>query len=106
MCVTSNPPVMVSPLEILPAAAVEERVLANVGAFYWDRDPLDRRYVQDVRDRTGRIIDHQDDVGGLPLMTPITRQLELPEDPHGDADRDGYTNFEEWVWTFDGGSRD
>jgi hypothetical protein len=48
------------------ARQVEARVLANTGARPWDRDALDRRIVQDVRDGTGRVIDDEKDVGGYP----------------------------------------
>lgn len=102
-CITTDPPVMVRPLTILPSSEVERHVLANVGAFYWARDPIDTRHIQDVAQRTGRIIDHHDDVGGLPPIAPVTRALELPDDPHGDEDQDGYTNFEAWLRTFEPG---
>ncbi|MFP6583636.1 MAG: right-handed parallel beta-helix repeat-containing protein [Candidatus Hydrogenedentota bacterium] len=58
-----------------------EWVLQNVGARPGDRDPIDARIVATVRDRTGGIIDSQDDVGGYPSYSPTTRRLRVPEDP-------------------------
>jgi hypothetical protein len=60
-------------LQPVPAPEVEARVLENAGARPWDRDAVDRRIVQQTRDRSGRIIDSQDEVGGYPKMTE-TRQ--------------------------------
>jgi pectate lyase len=44
-----------------------ERVLADAGASVW-RDPVDRRVVDGVRTRTGKVIDIQSDVGGWPQL--------------------------------------
>jgi hypothetical protein len=43
-----------------------ESVLSNAGARPWDRDAIDERIAQSVRERTGQIIDSQEDVGGYP----------------------------------------
>ena len=50
----------------LPAAKVMEHVLANAGARPKDRDETDRRIVGEVRERKGRLIDSQEQVGGYP----------------------------------------
>ncbi len=42
-----------------------ERVLADAGASVW-RDPVDRRVVEGVRTKTGKVINIQGDVGGWP----------------------------------------
>ena len=44
-----------------------DKVLANCGARPWDRDPIDVRIVTDVQNRTGKIIDSEQDVGGYPV---------------------------------------
>lgn len=63
-----------------PAKRAFEEVLALAGASL-SRDPVDRRVVESVRDRTGRLLDSQAEVGGWPLLA------------HGrpwiDSDRDG-----------------
>jgi len=50
-----------------PAATAYERVLASAGASRV-RDSVDARVVAGVRDRTGRQIDSQRDVGGWPVL--------------------------------------
>jgi hypothetical protein len=49
-----------------------ETVLDTCGARPWERDPIDARIVDDVRNGTGRIIDSEQDVGGYPVR-PETR---------------------------------
>jgi pectate lyase len=61
-------------LAALPASKVIEHVLANAGARPHDRDEVDRRIVREFRERTGRIIDSQEEVGGY----PSTRQPARP----------------------------
>jgi hypothetical protein len=56
--------------------------------------------VQQVRNRTGRIIQSQDDVGGWPELQENYRELTVPANPNGDDDGDGYTNLEEWLHGF------
>lgn len=61
------------------ASEVHDFVLANAGARPWDRDAVDRRIVQHVRNREGRIIHTQDEVGGYPDDTMTRRTLDVPE---------------------------
>jgi hypothetical protein len=75
---------------------------------------VDRRVVENVRSRSGRLIDSQTDVGGWPVLRsappPPDRDRDgMPDaweethglnpgdaaDRNGDRDRDGYTNLEE-----------
>lgn len=93
-----------------------EKVLATGGASLPKRDPVDQRLVQQVRDRTGKMINTQTEVGGWPALeagTPVadTDHDGMPDDwekSHGldpanpadgpaDADKDGYTNVEEFL---------
>ncbi len=67
-------------LQALPASAVLERVLASAGARPKDRDVVDRRIVASVVDRSGSIIDSQDEVGGYPSAAATTRALNVPAD--------------------------
>lgn len=61
-----------------PASEVTEWVLRNAGARPKDRDEADTRLVREFRERKGRQIDSQDDVGGYP-KTPMTRHsLQVP----------------------------
>lgn len=108
-------PVDVAPVKRDPAASAYERVLAQAGASRV-RDAVDIRVVAGVRDRSGKQIDSQRDVGGWPELkgapAPVDgdndgmpdaweRKHRLdprdPRDAGGDRDRDGFTNLEEWL---------
>ncbi|HTI50209.1 MAG TPA: hypothetical protein VL475_04635 [Planctomycetaceae bacterium] len=97
-----------------PAVAFE-RILREAGASR-RRDAADRRLVQGVRDRTHRLIDSQDEVGGWPELKGEAAPRDTdrdgmpdgweqgrgldPQDPNdrnGDRDGDGYTNLEEYL---------
>jgi len=103
---------------VTTTGSVEARdiVLAQAGATAPKRDAADQRVINDVRNRTGSIIDSPDDVGGyteLAYGTPpadsdhdgMPDDWELkkglnPEDAsdgNKDLDRDGYTNIEEYL---------
>ena len=77
---------------------------------------MDQRIVTDVRNGTGRIINHHDDVGGWPDLDSGTAPADadrdgMPDaweaargldpndaqDRNGDLDADGYTNLEEYL---------
>lgn len=92
----ASPPVWAA-ITIRPAATLEEWTSLNAGARPSDRDDVDLRIVRDLRQRAGRIIDSQRDVGGWPDHPGSSRALVLPEEPHRDDDGDGYTNLEEWL---------
>ncbi len=95
---------------------VLEHVLAHAGATRPLRDSVDRRIVEQVRRRGGKIIDSVAQVGGYPTM----RSGQAPPDSDGDgmpdtwerargldpsqsadgardSDADGYTNLEEYL---------
>lgn len=74
-------PVATAPVTTEPAQAAYERVLASAGAVRPVRDAVDRRIVDDVRNRTGRIINSQRDVGGWPEL----RSAPAPTDTDGDG---------------------
>lgn len=92
----SEPPVW-TPLTVLPSDEVEAWVLANAGARPAERDAVDKRIIDEVRSRTGRIIDSPSQVGGWPVLARNTRALQLPADPNGVDRASGYTNIELWL---------
>lgn len=92
-----GPPSWPEGLEPLPSGQVPAHVLKNAGAFPAQRDPIDRRIVEQVKTRQGRIINSQEQVGGYPNVEPVRRTLKLPQNPNDDDDGDGYTNLEEWL---------
>ena len=90
--------------------------MANAGAILPSRDAVDERVINDVVNRTGRIIDDPSEVGGWPKLASGTPLEDSDHDgapdvwevlyglnPHDpadgplDADSDGYTNVEEFL---------
>ena len=86
------------------------------GTFFSRRDAIDTRIVNDVRDSTGKIIDNPSEVGGWLTIPPAMPCKDSdhdgmsdpweqnygfnpadPSDNSKDADRDGYTNIEEFL---------
>ncbi len=110
-------PVDMGEYAIPPQTAEEafEDVLATVGASLPRRDSIDARIVNDVRNGTGRIINQEEEVGGLTSITSEERKFEIPaewkaENNMGDAKETdivndgefaGYTWIEAYVndWT-------
>src|SRR5262249_35815392 len=93
-----------------------EAVLAVAGASLPARDAVDKRIVEQVRQRTGKIIDSQKEVGGWPELKAApapadsdhdgmpdeweTRHGLNPRDPTDAAlakDKHGYTNLEHYL---------
>jgi pectate lyase len=90
-------------------------VLTGAGASLV-RDAVDKRLMSDIKNRTGKLLDSQDEVGGWPKLKskPAPKDADRdgmadawerannldpknPEDRNGDADKDGYTNLEEYL---------
>ncbi len=89
--------VTVRPLSSPQCSDLPTALLDRVGAFPWDRDADDTRVVTDVREGTGGHVDTPPGMDAL-LAAPETRHvLDLPVNPNGDADGDGYTNLEAWL---------
>ena len=92
-----------------------ELVLRGAGATLPKRDPVDARVVQDVRDRTGRLVNSQADVGGWPELKSAPAAVDSDGDGMPDAwerarglkpddaadgrtvGADGYTNVEHYL---------
>lgn len=72
------PPAWPHNFQAKPASAVKAHVLKHAGARPWDRDEVDARIVQQVREGQGRIIDSQEQVGGYPRPAPAERKLDVP----------------------------
>jgi hypothetical protein len=84
-------PLPVIPITIQPATDAYESVLKNAGAVFPKRDTLDERIINDVKNRTGRLIDVQ---GGYPHGTtyeltinawPVLKSLPAPKDSDADG---------------------
>lgn len=104
------------PVTTTSAQEALEQVLANVGATLPKRDSVDHRIIQQVKQRTGKMINSPSEVGGWPELesgeAPVDSDADgmpdeweskhgfNPSDPSdgpGDADQDGYTNIEEYL---------
>lgn len=59
----------------IPGSETTEQVLSNAGSHPWARDAIDTRIIQSVRDLTTTIIDHEQEVGGLPATSPTTQKF-------------------------------
>ena len=75
---------------------VDTYVLNNSGARPIDRDAVDRRIISQVRNRTGGIIESQDDVGGWPDLAENERRFDEPENPSRILSS-GYTALEGFI---------
>lgn len=113
------------PITTTSAFRAYDNVLAQAGAnaalgcdgtWYPRRDAVDQRVVDDVRNGTGSLIVDPSEVGGWPVLdagTPCADRdhdgmpdvwehrhgfdPDVPTDGPHDADRDGYTNLEEFL---------
>jgi hypothetical protein len=111
-----NEPFAAPAVHTVPANEAVDLVLASVGASTPKRDAVDARLVAQVRDRSGRLIDSQEQVGGWPTLasTPAPADSDndgIPDaweaahglngrdaaDANADRDADGYTNIEEYL---------
>lgn len=108
-------PFEAGPVRTDDATTAATRILESGGASRPQRDAVDHRIVADVRERTGRIVQSQDDVGGWPRLgsapAPADRDQDgMPDawelahglDPDDPADgnlsgADGYTRLEEYL---------
>jgi hypothetical protein len=95
----STPPLPMDGITVRSSSDVEAFVLANAGARPKDRDAVDRRIVNEVTSRTGTVISSQDQVGGWPALSVVTRSLTIPDNPHS-PDGSGYTALERWLQGF------
>ncbi|OYX03985.1 MAG: pectate lyase [Caulobacter vibrioides] len=80
---------LAAPLDVAPvtpesADKAYERVLADAGASVW-RDPVDRRIVDGVRSRQGKVINTEADVGGWPDLPAGKAPLDTDGDGMPDA---------------------
>lgn len=99
----------------LPPDAAMARVLEGAGATAPARDALDRRVIEEVRGRTGRVINDPAEVGGWPELRagpapadadgdgmPDEWERRHGSDPHAfdawaDVDGNGWANLEDYL---------
>jgi hypothetical protein len=112
----ASAPLPTPPVTTQTAAEALDAVLADAGATLPARDAIDLRIVNDVRNRTGAVINFENDIPAAgrwqqyrSLAAPADsdgdgipdywqRQFSLPEgSAQLDTDGDGYTNIEEYL---------
>lgn len=81
----SGHPFPLPPVTTVSARDAFEQVLAKVGASRPARDVVDARLIRQVRERTGRLIDSQTEVGGWPELRPGPLPVDSDEDGLPDA---------------------
>ncbi len=109
-------PFLIVPVNTMSAKDAYKAMLVAVGDCIPNRDSVDKKLIEDVRTRTGKLINSQDEVGGWPELKSTPAPLDtdhdgIPDDyelAHGlnpndpadanlDNDKDGYTNLEEFL---------
>ena len=109
-------PIPVPPVKTDDAITAYKHVMSDCGAILPKRDTVDIRIVNSVKNKTGKIINDEDEVGGWPDLKSTEpphdsdkdgmpdyweKQYGLdsnnPADRNGDSDKDGYTNLEEYL---------
>ncbi len=97
----NSPCVALDGVAILNSSQVEDYVLGNVGARPGERDgvinngwgdPVDERLIDEVKTGKGSL---KSSPPALPARPKATRPFQVPANPGGDDDGDGYTNIEE-----------
>lgn len=64
--VVKEKPIWFDNLKVIKANQVKDYLVQNAGARPWDRDEHDKRVIQQILNRKGRIIDSELEVGGYP----------------------------------------
>ena len=109
-------PIPVPPVKTDDAITAYNRILSDCGASLPKRDPVDIRIVNSVKNKTGRIINDEAEVGGWPELKSVRPPKDSdrdgmpdqwerrhglsssdPKDRNADHDQDGYTNLEEYL---------
>jgi pectate lyase len=109
-------PIPVPPVKTDNAITAYKRILADCGASLPKRDPVDIRVINSVKNRTGKIINDEEEVGGWPKLKSAKPPKDSdkdgmpdnwekryglnpnnPADRNNDPDKDGYTNLEEYL---------
>lgn len=76
-----------------PSGSLLKTVLPQAGARANDRDFIDSLVVANIHHRTGRIVYHEDELGGALSLPVVREKFQMPEEPHSLAG-DGFTNLQ------------
>lgn len=69
-------PVWPEIISVLPTENLKNHLLQNAGARPWNRDEVDLRIVEEVRQSKNRVIDSENEVGGYPKAKATTRKFD------------------------------
>jgi hypothetical protein len=98
-----TPPIWSGKCNILKASETEQYLIKNAGAFYYDRDDIDKRIIYDLINGTGSYITTPSQAGGYGTISSKFRNIlnhsGYPKYPHQDSDNNGFTNLEDWLQT-------
>lgn len=83
-CLLSEP-VTVIPVQTDTAEVAYQRVIDAAGAILPKRDAVDERIINDVKNRTGKLINTQDEVGGWPELKSAAAPADSDHDGMPDA---------------------
>lgn len=72
-------PVWSDYIKVIPSKKVKASLLENAGARPWDRDEVDNRIIQEIKEGRNRIIDSEQEVGGFPISEPTFQKFDVSE---------------------------
>jgi hypothetical protein len=98
---TTVPPLQSPGLRPVSASVAYESILRDAGSRPRHRSEIDKRFIQQLRERSGEIKDCLTGCAravGQRLSSQVRRRkLRLPRAPLADTNCDGYTNLENWL---------
>jgi len=96
---STDAPIWPANLTLMPSIAVKDYIIANAGAYPAFRDSLDTRFINEMINGTGPSsrLQGSPSADDWPVLAANVITLDIPSNPHGDDDADGYTNLEEWL---------
>ncbi|MGV8091424.1 MAG: polysaccharide lyase family 1 protein [Mangrovibacterium sp.] len=71
-------PISTNKFALKSSAEVVSGILKNAGSRPADRNSIDKRIIEDLRNKRGKVINSQEEVGGYPSGTPVKRELQIP----------------------------
>lgn len=74
--IVNEKPVWPEIINVLPTKNLKGYILEHAGARPWNRDEVDRRIIEEVRQSKNRIIDSEDEVGGYPKVKSNYRKFD------------------------------
>ena len=99
---SSEAPLWPAGLTLMSSSEIKDYVIANAGAYPAFRDSLDTRFINEMINGTGPSsrLQGSPSADDWPVLAANVITLDIPSNPHGDDDGDGYTNLEEWLHAY------